>query len=113
MEMNLHLPAGYASLSEEEMTYTQGGGTFEIMGTVATVIGACFMGASYLWGVNQTKSWLKKNGTGGNLFTILGKGTDALVADMSKSFGNAVRDVVATGTMAVLWPLTLVLVVLG
>lgn len=114
MEKNLQLPASYAPLTEEEMTYTQGGAvdTFKLLGTVSTVIGACFMGACYVWGIDQTKSWLKKNNSG-NIFTILGKGTDALLADMSKSLGYAARDVVATGTMFLLWPLSLALVILG
>ena len=38
MENNLHLPAGYAPLTEDEMTYTQGGGAVDALGTVATIV---------------------------------------------------------------------------
>ena len=37
MTKNLNLPASYAAMTEEEMTYTQGGGAF---GAAATVVGA-------------------------------------------------------------------------
>ena len=50
MNKNMNLPAEYAVLSEEEMTYTQGGsdiGGFAT--TAATVVGAVVLGASYIW----------------------------------------------------------------
>ncbi len=112
MENNLHLPADYAPLTEDEMTYTQGGGAVDALGTVATIVGVCVMGASYIWGIGQTKQWLKENGTG-NIFTVLGKGTDALLADMSKSFSNAARDAVAAVSVVALWPVSLVLLMLN
>ena len=46
MNKNMNLPAEYAVLSEEEMTYTQGGsdiGGFAT--TAATVVGAVVLGA--------------------------------------------------------------------
>ena len=52
MNKNMNLPAEYAVLSEEEMTYTQGGsdiGGFAT--TAATVVGAVVLGASYIWGI--------------------------------------------------------------
>ena len=53
MNKNMNLPAEYAVLSEEEMTYTQGGsdiGGFAT--TAATVVGAVVLGASYIWGLS-------------------------------------------------------------
>ena len=52
MTKNLNLPASYAAMTEEEMTYTQGGGAF---GAAATVVGAVVLGSSYLWGIGQAK----------------------------------------------------------
>ena len=89
-----------------------GGGAVDALGTVATIVGVCVMGASYIWGIGQTKQWLKENGTG-NIFTVLGKGTDALLADMSKSFSNAARDAVAAVSVVALWPVSLVLLMLN
>ena len=61
MNKNMNLPAEYAVLSEEEMTYTQGGsdiGGFAT--TAATVVGAVVLGASYIWGISASKDWLNK-----------------------------------------------------
>ena len=44
MTNKLNLPASYAVMNEEEMTYTQGGGA---LGTAATVVGAVVLGSSY------------------------------------------------------------------
>ena len=70
MNKNMNLPAEYAVLSEEEMTYTQGGsdiGGFAT--TAATVVGAVVLGASYIWGISASKDWLnKKSNREGNLF---------------------------------------------
>ena len=80
MNKNMNLPAEYAVLSEEEMTYTQGGsdiGGFAT--TAATVVGAVVLGASYIWGISASKDWLnKKSNREGNLFTVLGRAADAV-----------------------------------
>ena len=63
MTNKLNLPASYAVMNEEEMTYTQGGSA---LGAAATVVGAVVLGSSYLWGISQAKDWLsvKKNRAG-------------------------------------------------
>ena len=63
MTNKLNLPASYAVMNEEEMTYTQGGSA---LGAAATVVGAVVLGSSYLWGIGQAKDWLsvKKNREG-------------------------------------------------
>ena len=48
MTNKLNLPASYAVMNEEEMTYTQGGSA---LGAAATVVGAVVLGSSYLWGI--------------------------------------------------------------
>ena len=72
MNKNMNLPAEYAVLSEEEMTYTQGGSDIGgFASTAATVVGAVVLGASYIWGISVSKDWLnKKSNREGNLFTV-------------------------------------------
>ena len=55
MTNKLNLPASYAVMNEEEMTYTQGGSA---LGAAATVVGAVVLGSSYLWGISQARDWL-------------------------------------------------------
>ena len=75
MNKNMNLPAEYAVLSEEEMTYTQGGSDLGgFASAAATVVGAVVLGASYIWGISASKDWLnKKSNREGNLFTVLGR----------------------------------------
>ena len=110
MNKNMNLPAEYAVLSEEEMTYTQGGsdiGGFAT--TAATVVGAVVLGASYIWGISASKDWLNREG---NLFTVLGRAADAVGEDMSKSAANFVRDAVSSTMVVALAPLSAVLLIL-
>lgn len=55
MNKNMNLPAEYAVLSEEEMTYTQGGSDIGgFASAAATVVGAVVLGASYIWGISAS-----------------------------------------------------------
>ncbi len=107
METKLHYPERYALVSEDEMTYLDGGSA---VGTAMTVVGACVLGASYIWGIRQARSWLEDNGEG-NIFTVAGKALDDLSADMSKSLSYFIRDGVAAATVVGLWPLSIILLV--
>lgn len=112
MKNDLKFPAGYAALSEEEMTYTEGGAISALSGLVAvsSAIGFGVLGSSYIWGIRQAKTWLKQEGNkNGNFFTVLGRACDAISADMSLSPSNALRDGVSATTMVLLAPLTAVL----
>ena len=113
MNKNMNLPAEYAVLSEEEMTYTQGGSDIGFATTAATVVGAVVLGASYIWGISVSKDWLnKKSNREGNLFTVLGRAADAVGEDMSKSAANFVRDAVSSTMVVALAPLSAVLLIL-
>ena len=118
MNKKMNLPAEYAALSEEEMTYTTGGVSIEVdplsvFTTAATVVGAAVLGASYVWGISVSRSWLsQKSNREGNVFTIIGRATDDIAADMSQSAGNFVRDVVSTTMVVALAPLSAVLMIL-
>ena len=96
MKQDLHLPADYAVLSDNEMTYTQGGGVISTLlglySTGATIVGTGVLAASYAWGIQQTRDWLKQPGNKeGNIFTVYGRALDALSADMKKSSSNFLR----------------------
>ena len=114
MNKNMNLPAEYAVLSEEEMTYTQGGsdiGGVETSG--GTVGGGVVVGARLLWGSSACTAWVnKKSNREGNLFTVLGRAADAVGEDMSKSAANFVRDAVSSTMVVALAPLSAVLLIL-
>ena len=106
-------PADYAVLSNEEMTYT--GAVDDAAGlatTAATVVGAVVLASSYVWGIGQARTWLQQEGNrDGNFFTVLGRATDAIAADMGKSASNFVRDAVSATTVVALAPLSAILLI--
>ena len=115
MKQDLNLPADYTVLSDNEMTYTQGGGVFTtLLGLYtagATAVGTGVLAASYAWGIQQTRDWLKQPGNKkGNIFTVYGRALDALSADMKKSSSNFLRDGVSALTVCAMGPLSLYLV---
>lgn len=118
MNNKMNLPTEYAVLSEEEMTYTEGGAAaklnaLDVFTTAATVVGAAVLGASYVWGISVSRDWLnKKSNREGNVFTILGRAADDIAADMSKSASNFVRDAVSATMVVGLAPLSAILMIL-
>ena len=102
MKKYMELPAGYTALS---------GGS--AVGGVVTVVGVAVLASSYVWGISQAKDWLSvSSNRKGNLFTVLGRASDALSEDMSKSPSNFLRDTVAAGTVIALAPLSAILLIL-
>ena len=91
MEASIRYPEHFAPVAEEEMVYLTGGsilndvvdGVTDVvdgavgvtnsalgaLGTIATVVGVCVLGVSYIWGIQQANTWLDHNGDG-NLFTV-------------------------------------------
>ena len=114
MNKNMNLPAEYAVLSEEEMTYTQGGsdiGGFAT--TAATVVGAVVLGASYIWGISASKDWLnKKSNREGNLIIDQRRAEDADGEKKSKYAENNERDASYSTMVVALAPLSAVLLIL-
>ena len=115
MENKMKMPANYNVMNEEEMTYTQGGGVISTLlglySTGATIVGTGVLAASYAWGIQQTRDWLKQPGNKeGNIFTVYGRALDALSADMKKSSSNFLRDGVSAVTVCALAPVSLVLI---
>ena len=114
MRNELYLPAEYAVLTEEEMTYTQGGSDIGgFASTAATVVGAVVLGASYVWGIGTARSWLnQKENRKGNVFTVIGRALDDIGEDMSQSPSNFLRDVVSTAAVVGLAPVSVVLMLI-
>ena len=115
MENKMKMPANYNVMNEEEMTYTQGGGVISTLlglySAGATIVGTGVLTASYAWGIQQTRDWLKQPGNKeGNIFTVYGRALDALSADMKKSSSNFLRDGVSALTVCAMGPLSLYLV---
>ena len=112
---NLNYPADYAVLSDNEMTYTQGGALSDAVNVAtaaATIVGAAVLVSSYVWGIGQARTWLRTDGNKeGNFFTVLGRATDAIGADMKQSAGNFVRDAVSTTMVVALAPLSAILLI--
>ena len=114
MKKYMELPADYAVLSDDEMTYTTGGSDAAgIATTAATVVGAVVLASSYVWGISQARDWLSVDSNRrGNPLTVMGRAMDAISDDMSKSPSNFLRDVVSTGTVVALAPLSALLLIL-
>ena len=105
MKKYMELPADYAVLSDDEMTYTTGGSV--------TIVGVAVLASSYVWGISQARDWLSVDSNRrGNPLTVMGRAMDAIGDDMSKSPSNFLRDVVSTGTVVALAPLSALLLIL-
>ena len=103
MKKYMELPADYAVLSDDEMTYTTGGSA---VGGIVTIVGVAVLASSYVWGISQARDWLSVDSNRrGNPLTVMGD-------DMSKSPSNFLRDVVSTGTVVALAPLSALLLIL-
>ena len=102
MKKYMELPADYAALSDDEMTYTTGGSA---VGGVVTIVGVAVLASSYVWGISQARDWLSvdsnRRATSSPLWAVQ---CDAISDDMSKSPSNFLRDMVATGTVVALAP---------
>ena len=110
MKKYMELPADYAVLSDDEMTYTTGGSA---VGGVVTIVGVAVLASSYVWGISQARDWLSVDSNRrGNPLTVMGRAMDAISDDMSKSPSNFLRDVVSTGTVVALAPLSALLRIL-
>ena len=51
MKKYMELPADYAVLSDDEMTYTTGGSA---VGGIVTIVGVAVLASSYVWGIAFT-----------------------------------------------------------
>ena len=123
MKDTIRYPEHFAPVAEEEMVYLNGGGVLDnvgdaidgavdtatsalnVLGIVATVVGVCVLGSSYIWGIRQANAWLDDNAER-NIFIILGRAVDDLGADMSQSLSLFTRDLLAIITVVCMGPLS-------
>ena len=83
------------------------------VGGIVTIAGVAVLASSYVWGISQARDWLSVDSNRrGNPLTVMGRAMDAIGDDMSKSPSNFLRDVVSTGTVVALAPLSAVLLIL-
>lgn len=120
MTKELNLPASYAELSDEELTYTEGGSLSDVsnaagsavkfLGTCATVVGVVVLGSSYIWGISQARNWLEdESNREGNWLTVAGRALDDIGTDMTQSPANFLRDAVSSLTVVTLAPISAIL----
>ena len=96
MEKKLMLPANYNVMNEEEMTYTSGGDGFTAPFAVGWTIGAVISVANLIWGLDQTRTWIKNNKKNGENITDLA----------AKGIGNAIVGVYTALNLTGWWPVT-------
>ena len=107
MEKKLMLPANYNVMNEEEMTYTSGGDGFTAPFAVGWTIGAVISVANLIWGLDQTRTWIKNNKKNGeNITDLAAKGINAAADYMGKSIGNAIVGVYTALNLTGWWPVT-------
>ena len=105
MEKKLMLPANYNVMNEEEMTYTSGGDGFTAPFAVGWTIGAVISVANLIWGLDQTRTWIKNNKKNGeNITDLAAKGINAAADYMGKSIGNAIVGVYTALNLTGWWP---------
>jgi hypothetical protein len=114
MENTLKMPASYAVMNDEEMTYTEGGSLVGLgISTVTSLALSVLSIASYVQGVSACRKWYK-NYTAANPNSTTSDQLDAAITalseDFNKSAWNAVRDVYRGCCMASVAPLSVLLV---
>jgi len=100
MEKKLILPAHSCVLPEEELVYTEGGGL------IGLGLGALYV-YNYIWGLSETRNWLKKN-KADSVITTSTRATKATVSYMSSTLLNGIRGVITAMQLTALWPITAV-----
>ena len=107
MEKKLMMPANYNVMNEEEMTYTCGGADSSAPFWIGWSIGAVVSVANLIWGLDQTRTWIKNNKKSGeNVVDLAAKGVDAAADYMGKSIGNAIVGVYTALNLTSWWPVT-------
>ena len=106
----MELPADYAVLSDDEMTYTS---RRQRCWRHRHHRGRGRSGIQLCLGHLAGRDWLSVDSNRrGNPLTVMGRAMDAIGNDMSKSPSNFLRDVVSTGTVVALAPLSALLLIL-
>ena len=100
MEMTVRMPANYNLMTEDEMTYTEGGsvlGGVYVASNVVSWVLTGVMAVNWLDLLGGARRWYAANKTN-DLVTNLENGVNAWVDYTSSSAWNAVRSIAATVT---------------
>ena len=100
MEMTVRMPANYNLMTEDEMTYTEGGsvlGGVYVASNVVSWVLTGVMVVNWLDLLGGARRWYAANKTN-DLVTNLENGVNAWVDYTSSSAWNAVRSIAATVT---------------
>lgn len=100
MEMTVRMPANYNLMTEDEMTYTEGGSILDGMYVASNVVSWVLTGVmvvNWLDLLGGARRWYAANKTN-DLVTNLENGVNAWVDYTSSSAWNAVRSIAATVT---------------
>lgn len=103
MEMNVHMPAAYTLMTEDEMTYTTGGAWsdwYASLNVAGDVVGAVLTGVmviNWLDMLGGARNWYSANKTD-DIVANVENGIKAWVDYTSSSAWNAVRSIAATIT---------------
>ena len=107
MDKKLMLPANYNVMNEAELTDPSGGDGFTAPFAVGWTIGAVISVANLIWGLDQTRTWIKNNKKNGeNITDLAAKGINAAADYMGKSIGNAIVGVYTALNLTGWWPVT-------
>ncbi|MGN0707613.1 MAG: hypothetical protein ACI4JC_06390 [Faecalibacterium sp.] len=112
MENKMMMPANYNVMSEDEMTYTQGGAavdTLAVSYALFGIAGSVLSIGNLIWSVGVTRDWISKNKSGTSvdaLINLAGKGVNDVANYASKSLWNAVVTVYTAINMTGWWPIT-------
>ena len=103
MEMNVHMPAAYTLMTEDEMTYTTGGAWsdwYASLNVAGDVVGAVLTGVmviNWLDMLGGARRWYAANKSD-DLVSNIEKGIAAWTDYTTSSAWNAVRSIAATIT---------------
>lgn len=108
MEMTIRMPDRYNVMSEEEMTYTNGGAAADVI-TIASAAVSTIAGiyAVYctIWGITGARNWVAAN-KGGELVPTVEKAINEGVAYATSGVGTLIQSCVALMGMTTVWPIT-------
>ncbi len=108
MEMTIRMPDRYNVMSEEEMTYTNGGAAADVIAVTSTIVSTVagiYAIYSTIWGITGARNWVAAN-KGGDLMTTAEKAINQGVTFATSSVGNLIQSCVALMGMTAVWPIT-------
>lgn len=107
MENVMLMPASYMPMSEEEMTYTDGGDALSAVSAAASLVVSALCIYNYATGLIAGRKFMAQH-KGEDTDTLIKNATNEYVAYLKSGIINAVRGVHAGLCYVGLWPITLI-----